>query len=403
MKAGAEATGAVYPRRLMPWLRPRGLLVVGQVALSIVLLIGAALLMESLVRLGRVDPGFRAENLLTMRITLPRASHDELVRRVESIPGVHAAAVTLTLPTTGFAGTPVQPVARPQLQLNERPIAILQTVTPGYFRTLEIPLRRGRDFTARDTNSAPQVAIINESLARRFWPPYPSGEDPVGRHILAGASTGPLEIIGVVADVRQAGLADEAGMGVYRPRAQSPEMSAMFAVRTESDPRQYVRAIRGEVAAIDPNQTITAVRTMNDIMNASEGQRQSAMVLLGMFAGAGLLLAVIGIYGVVAYSVARRAKEIGIRRALGARRSDILRLVMAQGLSLVLVGAIFGIAGALAMTRVLQGLLFQISATDPIIFAGVTLLLILVGLAAGYIPARRAAGIEPTDALRREY
>jgi predicted permease len=370
------------------------------VALSIVLLIGAALLMESLARLRQVDPGFRAENLLTMQIALPPARHEELVRRVESVPGVRSAAVTLTLPMTGFAGTPVQVAGKPLLKLNERPIAILQSVTPGYFRTLGIPFRRGRDFAAQDASTAPQVAIINEGLARRFWPSYPNGEDPTGRYVLAGANPEPLQIVGIVADVRQAGLANDAGMGVYRPRAQTPPMSAMFAVRTEGDPLKFVNAIRSQVAAIDLHQTITAVKTMEEIVAASEGQRRSIMILLGLFAGAGLLLALVGMYGLIAYSVAQRTKEMGIRRALGAQQADVLRLVLGQGLRLTLAGAGLGIAGALALTRVLKGLLFGVSATDPSTFAGITLLLVLVALAASYIPAHRATLIDPAAALR---
>ncbi|MEX2260401.1 MAG: ABC transporter permease [Bryobacteraceae bacterium] len=399
MRAGADSR---WPKRLALWLSPRGLLVVGQVALSIVLLIGAALLIESLARLRRVDPGFQAENLLTMQIALPQARYEELVRRVESIPGVRGAAVTLTLPMTGFAGTPVQGAGQPLLKLNERLIAILQSVTPGYFHTLGIPVKRGRDFAAQDALTAPPVAIINESLARRFWPAYPNGEDPVGRYVLAGANPEPLQIVGIVADVRQAGLANDAGPGVYRPRAQTPPMSAMFAVRTEGDPLRFVNAIRSQVMAIDRHQAITAVKTMEDVVDASEAQRRSIMILLGLFAGAGLLLAMVGIYGMVAYSVARRTKEVGIRRALGAQEGDILRLVLGQGLSLALAGAALGVGGALALTRLLTRLLFQVSATDPSIFAGITLLLILVTLAASYIPARRASRIDPTAALRAE-
>ena len=402
MKAGSGSASSGSPNRLAAWMSPRGLLVVAQVALAIVLLIGAALLIESLQRLRGVDPGFEADNLLTMQITLPQASHQELVQRVESIPGVRAAAVTLTLPMTGFAGTPVQPAGEPLLKLNERPIAILQSITPGYFRTLGIPLRRGRDFAAQDVPSARPVAIINEGLARRFWPSYPRGENPVGQYMLAGASPEPVRIIGIVADVRQAGLADDAGIGVYRPRAQTPQMPSMFAVRTEGDPLSFVNAIRSQVAAIDRNQTISAVRTMTTIVENSEGQRRSIMILLGLFAAAGLLLAVIGIYGVIAYSVAQRSKELGIRRALGAQKSNILRLVLRQGLGLAVAGTALGILGALALTRLMNSLLFEVSATDPFTFAAVAFLMIVVAMAASYLPARRAVRIEPAEVLRGE-
>ena len=237
MKATGEASAVGWHHRLTLWLRPRGLLVATQVALSLILLPGAALLIESLAGLSRVQPGFEPRNLLSMEITLPQPRHRELVRRVESIPGVEAAAITLTLPMTGYAGTPVQAAGQPLLKLSERPIAILQTVTPGYLRTLDIPMRGGRDFALSDTATTPLVAIVNESLARRFWP----GQDPVGRHILIGSN--PL-------------LAEDAVPGVYRPRTQTPEMPAMFAVRTGADPLRLVKAIRHELATIDANQAI---------------------------------------------------------------------------------------------------------------------------------------------------
>ena len=237
MKATGEASAVGWHHRLTLWLRPRGLLVATQVALSLILLPGAALLIESLAGLSRVQPGFEPRNLLSMEITLPQPRHRELVRRVESIPGVEAAAITLTLPMTGYAGTPVQAAGQPRLKLNERPIAILQTVTPGYFRTLDIPMRGGRGFGLSDTATTPLVAIVNESLARRFWP----GQDPVGRHILIGSNPS---------------LAEDAVPGVYRPRTQTPEMPAMFAVRTGADPLRLVKAIRHELATIDANQAI---------------------------------------------------------------------------------------------------------------------------------------------------
>ncbi len=410
MKTVGQSSKSRWPKQIELWLNPRGLLVVGQVALSIILLIGAALLIESLARLRRVDPGFQSANLLTMQIGLPltrydttqkqAAFFDQLVQRVEAIPGVRSAAVTLTLPMTGFAGTPVHLVGSPLLQLNERPIATLQAVTPGYFRTLAIPLRRGRDFELRDNSTAPFVAIINESLARRYWPAYPNGEDPVGRSLLAGANPEPLRIVGVVADVRQAGLAEDAALGLYRPRGQTQPLPSMFAVRTAGNPLRFVDAIRNQVMAIDRDQAMTDVKTMEDVVDASEGQRRSVMMLLVAFSGAGLLLAVVGLYGVIAYSVAQKTRELGIRRALGAQQSDILRLVLGQGLGLALAGAVLGIAGALALTRVLQGFLFGVSATDSLTFGGITLLLVLVAMAASYIPARRAARIDPAAALR---
>ncbi len=258
-------------------LSARGVLVIGQVALSVVLLIGAALLLESMARLRVVDPGFQPANLLTMQIGLPPARYDtvqkrgaffdELVRRVQALPGVRNAALMLTLPTTGWAGAGVQLAEQPPVKLSERPIAIMQTVTPGYFRTLEIPLRRGREFTVQDIPGAAPVVIINESFARQFWPAYPRGQDPVGRHILAGANSRPLEIVGIVADVHD--LDADARRQVYRPCAQNAPQSAVLAVRTDADPRRFVNSVRSEVLSLDRDQPVSAVKTMEDVVDAS--------------------------------------------------------------------------------------------------------------------------------------
>lgn len=392
------------------WRSARGLLVTGQIALSTVLLIGAALLTQSLYNLHAVDMGFQPAGLLTLQIALSPARYDntvrqaaffeEMVRRLESLAGVRSAAVTLTLPTTGWAGTPIQLVGQPLTKLNERPIAILQSVTPGYFHTMGIALKRGRDFARQDSTDAPLVAIINERTARRFWPAYPVGEDPVGHSILAGANPAPLQIVGIVADVRQSGLTDEAEAAIYRPRGQTPPMSAMVAVRTQGDPLQVVDAIRRQIASIDPDQAITAVRTMNEVVERSEGQRRSITVLFGSFALVGLLLALVGIFGVIAYSVAQRTREVGIRRALGAQHGDSIKLVLHQGFNLALVGAALGIAAAAALTRTLRTLVFGIRTIDGATFAGVTALLISLVLLASYIPARRASRIDPAATLR---
>lgn len=408
LRASGESSSAAASKRVMLWFSARGVLVVGQVALSVVLLIGAALLMESLAYLYRVDLGFQPANLLTMQISLSRSRYDtdqkkaaffdELVGRVESQPGVRSAAVTLTLPMMGFARTPVQVADQPPAKLNERPLGMIQHITPAYFRTLKIPLRRGREFTSRDILRSAPVTIINESLARRFWPAYPNGLDPVGQQLLIGGSPQPAEIVGIVADVRQG--PDDPRPGLFRPCAQRPPLSAMFAVRTEGDPLRFVNAIRGQVLAIDRDQPISAVKTMDDVVEESEGQRRLIMTLLGVFAGTALLLTVVGIYGVIAYSVAQRAQELGIRRALGAQQGDIVWLVLGQGLSLALCGVALGICGAFALTRVIDSLLYHVRATDPTTFVGVALLFIVVALTATYVPARRAARSDPMAALR---
>jgi putative ABC transport system permease protein len=411
LRTSGAARNSSGKRTVALGLSPRGALVVAQVALSMVLLIGAALLMQSLGRLYGVKPGFNPTNFLTFHISLspPRYGtpqkqamfFNELVQRVELLPGVRGAAATFTLPMMIFPQTPVQLANEPLEPLNQRPLAAIQDVTTDYFRTLEVPLRRGREFSDRDSASAPLTAIINESLARLLWPAYPNGVDPVGQRIVIGARADSVEIVGIIADMHQV-LEKDPLPAVFRPFDQYPLTSAAFLVRTSSDPLKFVTAVRDQVLAIDPDQPISAVQTMEDLIEAEGGQRRVVLVLLGFFAGAALLLAAIGIYGVIAYSVAQRSQEIGIRRALGAQDAEILRLVVGQGLGLALLGAAAGIGGALALTRVMTSLLFHTNAIDPATFAGVALLFVLVALAASYIPARRASRVDPMVALRYE-
>jgi putative ABC transport system permease protein len=395
-----------------PW-SSRGLLVVVQVALSIVLLIGAALLMQSFARLHSVNPGFQAANLLTMKIALPIARYDtdqkrstffrELTRRVEAAPGVRAVTVALRLPTTLRIGTNIHIAGRPDSDAEPQIVPNIQSITPGYLRTLGVALRRGRAFTERDNvPGAPPVVMINEALARRFWPDYPNGQDPVGQRISTGfdKAIGWMEIVGIMADVHDQGLAADAEQALYLPTALHPPQVAYLAARTEGDPHRFVNTIRTQVLAIDGDQPVSDVKTMDEVIEASIGQRRLTMLLLGVFAAMALLLAMVGIYGVIAYSVAQRTQEVGIRRALGAKPADILRLVLGQALALALAGVAIGIGGALAITRVMKGLLFHVSATDPATYAAIALLFIAVSLVASYIPASRATRIDPMAALR---
>jgi putative ABC transport system permease protein len=401
------------PSRSRPFARigSRGLLVVGQVALSVILLIGATLLIESFAHLYRVDPGFQPARLLTMKIALsptrydsdPKraAFYDQLVQHTESVPGVRSAALTLTLPMAdGWMGTTLDLVGRPPRKLNERPIAIFENITPEFFRTLQIPLKRGRAFNSHDGTGAAPVVVINESLARVFWPEYPRGADPISQRLLIGNDPRPAEIVGVASDIHQAGKDADPRPGVYIPCLQKAPQSAMLIVRTNGDPLSFVNVVRSQVLALDPNQPVSDISTMEDVVDASEGQLRLMMRLLGTFAAAATLLAMIGLYGVISYSVMQRTKEIGIRRALGAQRSNILSLVARQVVVLALAGVLLGLAGAFALTRLIQDLLFQVSATDPATFIGIAATFVLVALAASYLPARRAAGIEPLDALR---
>ena len=389
----------------------RGLLLVVQVSLSIVLLIGTTLLLESVSRLRGVTLGFNPANVLTASVSLAPSRYDtdqkraaffdRLAQRMGSAPGVHSAAAAMFLPMTSYAGSPVQDASQPLLKLNERPIATISVVTPNYFKTLDIPLRRGRDFTARDREDAQRVAIVDEALARRFWPAYPSGQDPIGQHLwVGGVNPHPAEIIGIAANINQMLEKSVWPETVYVPFGQNPQPFAMLAVRTEASPLGFAGAARQQVRAADKDQSISAVETMDALIDAQLGERRLLAILLGSFAAMALLLVLMGIYGIVAYSVAQRTQEMGIRRALGAQHGDILRLVVGESLRLAFAGVAIGMVGAFGLTRLLRNLLFHVSATDPVTFAAVAALFVCVALAASYLPARRAIRIDPITALR---
>lgn len=391
----------------------RHILVIAQIALSIILLIGAALLIETVMHLRGDNPGFNPANLLTMRISLPPFRYDtdekknaffgDLIQRVQSLPDVTSATAAVTLPMTAYAGTPVQDANKPPLKLNERLIAMIQIATAGYFRTLEIPLKRGRDFNERDRQGSQRVAIIDENLARRFWPAYPAGLDPIGQRLLIGGTNPqPAQIIGIVANVHQNVENSAWPESVYIAFAQNPLPFAMLAIRTEHNPVSVTTAVRKQVRALDPDQPISTVQTMEELVEAQLGQRRLLMMLLGAFAGVAVILSLVGIYGVIAYSVTQRTHELGIRRALGAQEGDILRLIVGQGFGMALAAVLIGLAGAFALTRVMSTVLFQVSATDPATFAIITVLFLFIALAASYVPARRAAKIDPSRALRSE-
>jgi predicted permease len=271
---------------------------------------------------------------------------------------------------------------------------------PDYFQTLHIPLLRGRDFNERDKDGSPRVAIIDESFARRFWPGYPHGEDPIGQHLLVGSKVEPVEIVGVVRNVHQDFENSAWPEAFYLAFPQYAQASATLAIRTSGDPLTFTGTLRRQVLALDPDQPISAVKTMDELVDEEVGQRRLLVGLLGSFAGVALLLALIGIYGVISYSVTERFHELGIRWALGARQADVLRLVMGEGLALTLAGIAVGIGGAVALTRVMKSVLFEVSPTDPTTFAGIGMLFVLVALAASYIPARRATRIDPMTTLR---
>jgi putative ABC transport system permease protein len=404
--SGVSANSA--HRRLALGLSAPGILVVAQISFSLILLAGAALLIESILRLRLVDPGFDTHNVLAMRIALPPARYstdaqqmtfyDELVRRVEALPGVRGAGISFTAPFSAYALTPIRRTTDAAIPLNQRLIAMFQNVTPDYFRILGIRLLRGRGFSARDGAGSPLTVILNEALARKLWPEYPSGLDPIGQHVVIGAQADPVEVVGIVSDIHQF-LETELTPALYRPLAQFTAAGS-FLVRTEGDALRYTNSIRAQIQAIDRDQAASDVRTLEDLKDEDAGQNRLILALLGFFAGIAVVLTLTGIYGVIANSVLQRTSEIGIRRALGAQTLDIVRLVLLEGLGLAIAGIVTGVAGAAALMRFLKSLLFETDPLDPATLACVALLILAVSLAAAYLPARRAASIDPLSALR---
>ncbi|HEV8043285.1 MAG TPA: ABC transporter permease [Bryobacteraceae bacterium] len=386
--------------------RTRGLLVIGQVAISMILLIAASLLMRSFLALERVDPGFDPQNVLTMQVTLPNAKYPtnprknaffrEALRRISTTLGVISASAALRLPLNASVLVPIQVVGDAVLPFGKRPLAFWQSVTPDYLRTFGVRLVRGRFFSEHDNESSAGAAIVNETLARRFWP----NQDPIGKQLIVARAELHEQVVGVVADVKTSALDADAGGELYSPYAQRPWPGMTIAVKTSGNPLSMSNAVRKQIAQVDADLPVTAIRNMQDIVSDSFGQRQITLWLLGAFAAVALILAAIGIYGLLAYSVEQRRQEMGIRRALGAQPHDILRLVLGEGLGLTLAGIATGLAGAFAVSRALSTLLFHVSPTDPGIFAGMALLFIAVALIASYQPARRALQVDPLVAIR---
>lgn len=382
----------------------RDVLVVSEIALSLVLLVGAGLLVKSFIRLQSVNAGFDERNVLTMEVTLPQLQYPKTadqnvfvqrsIERIEALPGVKSAAATINLPLVGTWGMGYSVVGR----ANEpNQIADNANITPGYFRTMSIPLLRGRDFSAHDTGDTTPVIIINESFARKHF----SNENPLGQIINAGAKR---EIIGIVGDVKPRGLELESRPQLYLPYAQKPTVATFltFTIRTETEPLNLAGAVQREIESLDNNVPVANVRSMDEIVSHSLEQRRLTMALFAGFALIAVILAAIGVYGVVSYSVTQRTHELGIRVALGARWADVLRLILKHGIALALIGVVVGLGAAFALTRLMSSLLFQVGTTDLVTFASVSSALIAIVLIACYVPARRATKVDPLVALRHE-
>ncbi len=393
--------------------RLRDFLVVSEVALAIVLLLGAGLLIQSFFNLTRVNPGFNPDHVLTFQLDSPAgkpatqipAFIREVVASMRALPGVISASAVASLPLTGDNIGSSFEIQDEPTPMGSRPMADFNAVEPNYFGTLGIALVAGRDFTERDDSKSAPVVIINRTLARRFFP----NQNPIGQHLRPGIGNGygpgelPIrEIVGVIEDVKQSGLGDDASPEIYAPQAQSPFGTMILVVRTANDPRTIVEAARRRVLTLDKNTPIYHVETLDQFFAQSVEVPRFITALLGGFAGLALVLACLGIYGVISYTVAQRTREIGIRLAVGAHSGDVLWMVIREGLRPALAGIVIGILGALRLTRLLSSLLFGIRSADPVTFAAVAVILTGVALLACYIPARRATKVEPMVALRYE-
>jgi putative ABC transport system permease protein len=402
--------------------KARSLLVVVETALALILLIGAALLLRTFTALRAVNPGFDSHNVLTLRMSLndPRfaktAAVEQLLRqgveRVRALPGVENAGVTCCIPLEGGIGLPFVIVGRP-LDGSAHGGGRYTFVTPGYLDVFKIPLLRGRTFTDQDGAGSPSAVIINQAMARRFWPQG----DPLADQLIIGRSLGPdfndspRQIIGIVGDIRDNGLNNDPGPAMYVPQAQiSDNMNAGVAslsplawvVRTRVEPRSLSTAIQKELSDVSGGLALAPIRTMDEIVSRSTANTDFNTLVLTIFAGTALLLAAIGIYGLMAYSVEQRTQEIGIRLALGANSGSVRNMVIFQGMRLTLVGVIIGVGSAFGLTKLIASLLYGVKARDPLVFIGIPLLLSAVALLAVWIPARRATRVSPVDALRSE-
>src|SRR4051812_36789086 len=406
LKEGGRDSGA-GPRGK----RLRSALVIAEVAVSFILLIGAGLLINSFMHLRNLDPGFRADHLLALNVDLSEVKYpdtarrvaffDEVVRRVQALPGARSVAVAGNLPFTYNGDSmPIAVEGIPDPAPDQWPDVIYRAVGSGYFSTMGIPLLRGRDFSDQDTLDSTMTVVVSEKTAKHYWP----NDDPIGKRLKAGSTTseGPWRtVIGVVADVRQNDFIAQPKMQMYFTYRQLRSlMPNALVVRTAVDPLSLATSVRNAIWAVDKDQTVANVDSMEHIVAGAVARQRFSMLLLAIFAAVALILAAVGIYGVMSYSVAQQTREIGIRMALGAQRSDVLTMTIKQGLKLVGLGLIIGLAAAFVLTRVMATLLFGISATDPLTFLTISFVLLVVAMLASYIPSVRAMRVDPMVALR---
>ena len=407
LKEAGRTSGAQASRN-----RLRGVLVMIEVAMALVLLISAGLLIKSVMRLRNVNPGFKAENRLTMNVVLPSAKYpkapkwiafyNQLGERLNALPGVESAGFTSVLPLSdNFDGRALVVEDHPRPPGEEFDVD-LYIVTPAYLQTMAIPLLQGRALNEQDTETTPLVALINETMATEMWP----GQDPLGKRIkFPGSEKNPQPwrtVIGIVDGVKQYALDRKDPMQIYLPEAQFPTSFMTLVVHTSSDPQSLIALVRSQISEMDKDQAVYNIATMEQLLANSISLRRFSTILLMSFAGVALMLAGVGIYGVISYSVTQRTHEIGVRMALGASRRDIIHLVVRQGMAMTLAGVGIGLVATFALTRVMETLLFNVSATDPATFVTIPVALTIVALGACFVPAERAAKVDPMEALRYE-
>ena len=393
-------------------IRFRNLLVSLQIAVVLVLLVGAGLLIRSFEQLRAVNPGFVPEKLLNLQVFLPQARYQEpdarrafsslILEKIRTLPEIKSAAIASPAPfdtiphliDTGFRVDGLPP-----FRIGEEPLASYTRVTEDFYRAMQIPIRKGRSFLSSDHQKAPPVAIVNEALEKRFWP----GKGAIGQRIIVGIRKPvTVEIVGVVSSIKQLSLSSEDRFQIYVPFSQNPSGAISIIVRTQGEPENIISSLKGQLWAVDPSLPAKYLATAEDLVSRSLHRPRSNTVLLSLFAGMAFILAMIGLYGVIAYSVSQRTREIGVRISLGAQRNEIVKMILSQGMRLILIGISVGTAGALALTHLISSLLYNVSTQDPLIFSLGALLMIAISLIACYIPARRAMKVDPMIALRYE-